>query len=521
VTGVGGHGHNHHLDHDHDESDRPSEEGERRIEETIWAVDNVELTTVGIDVGSATSHLMFSHLHLRRRAEGYSSRFVVVERRPLYRSDIWLTPYESSGLIDAAALKRHFAVAYREAGLAREAVDAGAVILTGVALERDNARRIAELFAEEGGRFVCASAGNSLEALLAAHGSGAVARSAAGEAVLNIDVGGGTTKLALCRDGRIGATMAIWGGARLLVLNTGGWVERAEPAILEVASSLGLSVAVGSWPTPAVLDRLADAIATRIVEAAQGRLHGLEPLAGALPGDIRYDRVVVSGGVAEYLRASTGGADFGDLGVRLAGALRRRWDAFGVPVEVAPESIRATVIGASQFSLQLSGNTIHLSGPIELPIHNVPVVTLDLNGTAMDAGPAGIADTIERRAAELDLTNREDAVAVAIDWRGEPRYPTLRAIADGVVSAHRRSRRAAAPLIIVLDADVGASMGAIIRDELGVTAGIMAIDGVELSDLDFIDVGEHILPANVVPVVIKSLVFPHDTAERPRILGSA
>ena len=115
---------------------------------------------------------------------------------------------------------------------------------------------------------------------------------------------------------------------------------------------------------------------------------------------------------------------------------------------------------------------------------------------------------------------RDESIAVAISWNGDPRYPLLRAIADGVVESHRDSPRRDAPLMVVLDADIGASLGGIIRDELGVTSGVVAIDGVELADLDFIDIGEHILPANVVPVVIKSLIFPHDAAERPRILGS-
>jgi ethanolamine utilization protein EutA len=371
---------------------------------------------------------------------------------------------------------------------------------------------------------VCASAGHNLEALLAAHGSGAVATSASGEVILNIDVGGGTTKFALCAGGRVLATMAIWGGARLLVLDAGGRVQRLEPALADVASALGLPIAVGVVLEPPDLDSLSDAIAKRIVGVAQGDLDGVVPLAGSLPLDAGFDRVILSGGVAEYLRASPGSDDsddLGDLGPRLAAALHRRVDALSVPVEVASESIRATVIGASQFSMQLSGNTIHLSGPIQLPVHNIPVVTIDLNGAAIEAGADEIADSIKRRAAQLDLTDRDESVAVAIDWRGEPRYPFLRSIAEGVVNAHRRSKRRESPLIVVLDADVGASLGAIIRDELGVECGIMAIDGVELADLDFIDVGEHLLPANVVPVVIKSLVFPHGAAERPRILGSA
>ena len=228
------------------------------------------MTTVGIDVGSATSHLMFSHLHLRRQAQGFSTRFVVVDRKVLHRSDVLLTPYQADGLIDAAALERFFGAAYEHAGLGRDDIDAGAVILTGVALERANSRRIADLFADEGGRFVCASAGHNLEALLAAHGSGSVARSADGDVVLNIDVGGGTTKYAVCADGQVAATMAIWGGARLIVLDDAGRVMRVEPPLESIAADLGVEVAVGTLVPSADLDRLAGALADRIIGAATG-----------------------------------------------------------------------------------------------------------------------------------------------------------------------------------------------------------------------------------------------------------
>ena len=91
---------------------------------------------------------------------------------------------------------------YDAAGIERSAVDTGALILTGVALLRDNARAIADLFAEEAGRFVAVSAGDNLEATMAAHGSGAVELSESSRrGVMNIDIGGGTTKVVICRDG--------------------------------------------------------------------------------------------------------------------------------------------------------------------------------------------------------------------------------------------------------------------------------------------------------------------------------
>jgi len=512
-----------HHDHDHPHLHDPDEElidegADAETAATIWQVDNVELTTVGIDVGSATSHLIFSHLHLRRQAQGYSSRFVVVERTVLHRSDILLTPYLADGLIDADRLEAFFSDAYLAAGLSRDDIDAGAVILTGVALERANSRRIAELFAGEGGRFVCASAGHNLEALLAAHGSGSVARSADGEVVLNVDVGGGTTKFALCVEGQVAATMAIWGGARLIVIDDEMRVVRVEPPLARVAAELGIDVALGTRLADGDLARLADAIAARIVDAAEGKPVS-DLLAGELPAPPRADRIIFSGGVAEYLDAGTGDGH-GDLGPYLARALLAQVERLGIPAEPARDRIRATVIGASQFTLQLSGNTIHLSGPIELPVHNVPVVAIDVRDNGQIEA-AAVTASIERRVGQLDLSDRDEAIAIAVSWSGEPRYGQLRALADGIAAAHLGSARQTAPLIMVLEADVGASMGSILREEVGVPGAVVAIDGIELSDLDFVDIGAQIQPANVVPVVIKSLVFPHAAAERPRILGSA
>src|SRR5260370_10419150 len=176
----------------------------------LWALDNVELPTVGVDVGSSTSHLLFAKLHLQRLTQSLSSRFVVVRREVLHRSPILLTPYREDGLIDVQALEIFVHQAYAEANLTPDQIDTGAVILTGAALERANSRAVAELFAGQGGKFVCASAGHNLEGILAAHGSGAVALShQRKQTLLHVDVGGGTTKLRLLRDGQVPRTAAM------------------------------------------------------------------------------------------------------------------------------------------------------------------------------------------------------------------------------------------------------------------------------------------------------------------------
>ena len=195
--------HQHH-DHDHDE---------------ISAGPHTHLTSVGIDIGSSTSHLMFSQLRV-----GYPSfhdrRPQVLERKVISRSPVLLTPFSGDWSIEAGPLKELIDSTFREAGLTREQVDTGAVIITGEAARRDNARRIAELFSNEAGRFVCATAGPTLEAMMAAHGSGAVHKSREeGLTILNIDLGGGTTKISVIDRGRIQGTAAVNIGARLVAFN--------------------------------------------------------------------------------------------------------------------------------------------------------------------------------------------------------------------------------------------------------------------------------------------------------------
>src|SRR5438552_6874184 len=216
------------------------------VNEVAWSADNVELTTVGIDIGSSTSHLMFARVHLQRLSSALSSRFVVVDRKILWQSPILLTPYRSDYTIDVDELAGFIGGCYSYAGIEREKVDSGAVILTGEALKRKNARAIADLFAEESGKFVCASAGHHLEALLAAHGSGTVNLSRLNhQTILNVDIGGGTCKMTLVQEGEILGTAAVAIGGRLLVRGESGGLVRIEGPARQVADTLGIKLEMG------------------------------------------------------------------------------------------------------------------------------------------------------------------------------------------------------------------------------------------------------------------------------------
>src|SRR5580704_756661 len=218
-----------------------SDEERAAIAQYIWNQENVELSTIGIDIGSSTSHLLFAKVLLQRHSQGLSSRFVVVHRQVVWRSPIMLTPFLPDGTIDAAKLGAFIADCYRDAGMAREDVDSGAVILTGEAIKRRNAKAIDELFAAEAGKFVCATAGHKLECALAAHGAGAVRLSKQkGQCLLHVDMGGGTTKLALIVNGKIVGVGAFAVGGRLLAQDASGAWTRIENSARLVAEELGL-----------------------------------------------------------------------------------------------------------------------------------------------------------------------------------------------------------------------------------------------------------------------------------------
>jgi ethanolamine utilization protein EutA (predicted chaperonin) len=487
-----------------------SDEERAEIAKYIWDQEHVDLTTIGIDIGSSTSHLLFAKVLLERQTQGLSSRFTVVHRQVLWRSPIMLTPFLPDGTIDAAALGAFIETAYREAGITRADVDSGAVILTGEAIKKVNARAIDELFAAEAGKFVCATAGHKLECTLAAHGAGAVKLSAErNECVLHVDIGGGTTKLALIDKGVILGVAAFAVGGRLLAADeTGAWTRIDDSARL-VAKELGLPIDPRTFADEAVrrrvAQRLAAVAADYILDAPRDDLGKALLLTEELPRPAAPAAITFSGGVSEYIFGYEQ-CDYGDIARLLAAALGDELTRRGAPVVIDPgQRIRATVIGASQFTVQVSGKTIFLPNPGVLPVHNVPVVHagLDLAG-AFDA--AALTAAIRTSLARMDLSP-ESRMAIAFAWHGDPDYARIAAAGRAIAAAVAPEGRRKEPLLLMIDGDVGKTFGQFLRHELGLAGDLVSIDGVQLQELDFVDIGELISPPGVVPVVIKSLLF--------------
>ncbi|OGA13057.1 MAG: ethanolamine utilization protein EutA [Betaproteobacteria bacterium RIFCSPLOWO2_02_FULL_63_19] len=486
------------------------------IRRSLELEDEIRLVSVGIDIGSSTSHLVFSRLVLER----LDNRYVVSERTIVHESEVLLTPYVEAGVhdvaIDAAALGHFIDGQYEKARIDPALIDTGALILTGVAVRRNNARAIGELFAAQAGKFVSVSAGDGLEATLAAFGSGAAARSIRESArVMNVDIGGGTSKIAVCVAGEVADMTAVDVGARIVCFDALGRVERVEESGRRFAAEAGLVLDVGRKPDAQRLGRMVARMADRLFEvicgtsldAGTAELVRLAPLRNERKPDV----VTFSGGVSEYVYGREKQA-FGDLGPALAVAILERVRTWGPRIEAPDEGIRATVVGASQYTVQVSGSTIFVAPMNALPLRNLPVITPDLplDDEVLDAGQ--IAAAVRAALRRLDLHEGQQAVALCYCWRGAATFARLDACCRGVIGGLSSLLDRGLPLVLVGDNDIGGLIGIHCREETRLRNAVVSIDGIVLKEFDFIDIGEMLETSGAVPVVIKSLVFPGTAA---------
>lgn len=512
------HVHSHAGDHDHFDP-----EDELLEDNPLWHRDNVQLWSVGIDIGSAGTQILFSRMHLQRQSVELSSRYIVVNRETLYESPVCLTPYRSDTEIDDRALGTLVDEAYHAAGLSPQDIDTGVVILTGEALRRENSARIANILSEKCGDLVCATAGHHMEARLAAYGSGA-ARVSFDHAstVLNIDIGGGTTKLSVIQNGVLLETAAIHIGGRLLAIDDHMTLVRLDPAGKTHAKRAGFDWHIGTQVSPhelaQVAESMADTLQRLLTQATPPTADQALYLTDPIPKPIldQVTEVIFSGGVAEFFYHREA-HDYGDLGRFLGEALRIRSDDGRLPWVLLSESqgIRATALGASEYTTQLSGNTCFTDDSTDLlPLRNVQVIQPHFEfNEHFDAQALG--HSIAKHLKEFEADHAEDPVVLALHWSGEPQYQRLRKLAEGITLGFAQRIEMNQPIYVVLDADIALTLGNILREDLNIISPVLMIDGVTLADFDYVDIGRVRQPSNTMPVTIKSLIFK-DRLDGPR-----
>ncbi|MDR1709484.1 MAG: ethanolamine ammonia-lyase reactivating factor EutA [Candidatus Accumulibacter sp.] len=477
-----------------------------------------KLLSVGIDLGTSTTQLVFSRLELENTASPTAiPRIQIVGKEIIYRGGIHPTPLIDRSRIDAGALRKIVEGEYQKAGIDPARISAGAVIITGETAHKENSEAVLRTLSGLAGNFVVAAAGSDLEAILAGRGAGTAAMSRArpGEHLANLDIGGGTTNIAVFRGGEPVDTSCLdIGGRRIVVDPATSRLIYVAPKIAALAERMRLDLKEGRAASPGDLARLCRRLA-EIVAQAVGLLPGggedielfvtAHPLKKAWP----LRGLSFSGGVADCIRA---GHDprapypYGDIGSLLGHSIRECAAFSRVELLTPRETIRATVVGAGANSMEISGSTIAVGDAAGLPLKNVPILKLTEDDEAR--GYADFSARLAEKLAWFKEEGREKYQTAAIAFRGmhDPAFAAVKDLGAKLAAGLRDYLRANDTVIVVLERDMAKSLGNALMNALP-GKKILSLDGIKAENGDYIDIGRPLANGRVVPVVIKTLVF--------------
>lgn len=479
--------------------------------------DNVEylkIFSVGIDIGSSTSHLIFSRLTLKRETSFFnmSNRFNLINREVIYESSIIFTPLIDRFTIDIDAVVAFCEEEYKKAGITREMVDTGAVLVTGETAKKANAAEIVKRLSSESGKFVSAAAGPNLESMLSAMGSGIVDQTLYSQkTVLHVDVGGGTSNLAIASGGQVISTSCINIGGRLLGVDKNFKIWRIDEPTNFVMNKLGMKYKIEDVISEEDARTIAGEYAKALVEVMRGsakssiakELIMTEDLDLSIPIDV-YS---FSGGVSEMFYGSE--EIYDDIGMLLAEEIKKLVEEQGLTIEEPLNKIRATVIGAGAFSLSVSGSTTFFDEHIEFPINNIPVLTVNVRRDEFSLEK--MEKAIKQVFKTFDMIEGEDMVALYFEsplygslGRSEEWMPTF---AKAIEKALPNSIANKKIIIIIFGNDMGKLFGITLRDETSIKSNVLCLDELKLEAGDWIDIGSPLSSTQAFPVTVKSLVF--------------
>ncbi len=471
-------------------------------------INEIEILSVGVDVGSSTSHLAFSNLLLKKDERSPTRRFKIRERNIIYEGRIINTPLLDDNTIDIKCLTEFFKAEYKQAGIKPRDIQTGAVIVTGESARKQNARQIAEALSNDAGKFVAATAGPNFESLIAAMGSGAAARSKdLNKTILSCDIGGGTSNIAVSRNGETLSTSCISVGGRLLGVDSKGKIWRLDPPAVMVMQHLGLNYKIGDQISRADIEKVAKKFAEILFEVITGP--ATSPLTRQLmltddldlPG--RIDEYSFSGGVAELMYGGLNHYD--DIGKILADQINTWTPRLNSAVIEPANKIRATVIGAGAYSLSISGSSCFMDDQITFPIRNVPVIRVDANQSKLSF--EHFVSQIHAAFQRFDLVEGEEIVALYFKDAVRASYPQLELFARSIEAALANSIKNKIPIILIFETDIACGVGNVIRRETDLKTNLLTLDELNLKEGDWIDIGEPLMAGQVFPVTVKSLVF--------------
>ena len=477
--------------------------------------DKTAILSVGIDVGTSTTQVVFSKLQMDN-AGGYFSvpRVAIVDKEVVYKSEVYMTPLKTDVLIDTDALRDIVAAEFRKAGYRPEDTDSGAVIITGESARKENSDAVLKSLSDFAGDFVVSAAGPDMESLIAGKGSGAWQYSMDHHCrVANLDIGGGTTNVVLFEDGETLARGCLDIGGRLICMNPQGIITKVSPAAAVMAQAAGVYVSVGDrcdeLKLTAVTRQMAAAlnaylgVGTKDIDAILRKIK--TPGSSDFPVPEKVQAVFFSGGVADLIyHESADTWAYGDIGVLLGRAIRESRLFTDFQKMEPGETIRATVVGAGTYTTTISGSTITYSDDI-FPLKNIPVIKLDEE--LQEACFAGETEPVIRRIQWVLGQNDEEHFILAMPGKRNPGYMEMKRAAASIRQIMDRVQPPGEPILLVIESDIAKAMGQMIRQQPDLKRQVVAIDSIHVEDGEYVDMGKPMMNGMVIPVVVKTLIF--------------
>lgn len=478
--------------------------------EASQAMSKETLLTVGIDLGTSTTQLVLSELTVENFASAFTvPRISISDKKVIYRSDIIFTPLLNQSEIDAEPIKAFVAEQYRQAGIHKQDIQMGAVIITGETARKSNANNVLRALSGYAGDFVVATAGPDLESIIAGKGAGAQTYSETKrKPVVNLDIGGGTTNLAVFKDGEVIDTACFDIGGRLIKLDQQQKITYIAPKIQEIINKKGLTLHLGDQATEQnllpIISELVAVLENSIGLGTQSPFYQLLVTNHPLRKGEELPIVTFSGGVADCLNTtSTNLFKYGDIGLLLGKYLRKSLIISEKEVLESAETIRATVVGAGSHTAEISGSTIAYREQI-LPVKNIPILKL-----AQEDETLTVTELGQRIQEKLNWHRIEETPQIALAIRGmsNPTFTDIQRYGQGIVEGLASLVAEQIPIIVMVDEDMAKALGHALSAHLPKDYPFICLDSVKVENGDYVDIGLPVAEGAVLPVIVKTLVF--------------